>query len=222
MTISTLIDKQDTFEIVRDQIAAILVNEVANQQALAVTAGKDPALWKLRIYLERSNPWEQWLNLDDITDRSPLVSVWFDSSSVDLNASNSVRRQKFTATYNIDCYGLGVSSDDGATGQIAGDKEASFESQRAVRLVRNILMAGENTRLQLEGTVADRSASSIAAFQPELNARQAQRIIANRIRFEVSFNEFSPQVESRILETLTATVNHGDDGEVLLVYDYTT
>jgi hypothetical protein len=40
--ITELIDKVDNLEIVGDLIAAILVVELANQQALATTAGKDP------------------------------------------------------------------------------------------------------------------------------------------------------------------------------------
>ena len=46
-----LIDKLDTFEIVRDEIAAILATEIASQEALA--AGEpDPTLWRLRVFLE--------------------------------------------------------------------------------------------------------------------------------------------------------------------------
>ena len=69
--IAELIDKQDNSEIVRDQIAAILATEVANQQALATADGKDPADYKLRIYTERSNPWEAFLN--DQTDCKRVV-----------------------------------------------------------------------------------------------------------------------------------------------------
>lgn len=47
MTLQALIDKQDSVEIIRDQIAAILVQEIANQQALAIADSKDPALWTL-------------------------------------------------------------------------------------------------------------------------------------------------------------------------------
>ena len=56
-TLPSLIDKQDSFEIVRDQIAGILYENQLAQQALAVTAGKDPALWELRVFTEATNPW---------------------------------------------------------------------------------------------------------------------------------------------------------------------
>ena len=71
--ISELIDKQDNFEIVRDQIAAILVNEVASQMALATAEAKDPEDWNLQIFTERSNPWEKWLLFLLITIHAHLL-----------------------------------------------------------------------------------------------------------------------------------------------------
>ena len=218
MTISTLIDKQDTFEIVRDQIAAILTTEIASQMQLATNAGKDPNDYKLRIFTERSNPWEEFLN--EVVDTSPLVNVWFDNSSFDPSKSNVVERQASETVYNIDCYGYGRSRDDGATGHIPGDREASFEVQKALRLVRNILMAAEYTYLGLRKTVWHRMPQSITAFQPELDARQMQQIVGARLAFRVIFNEFSPQVEPVDLELLSVDVIRTEDGEIVLEADY--
>ena len=218
MTISTLIDKQDTFEIVRDQIGAILTIEIASQMQLATNAGKDPNDYKLRIFTERSNPWEEFLN--EVVDTSPLVNVWFDNSSFDPSKSNVVERQASETVYNIDCYGYGRSRDDGATGHIPGDREASFEVQKALRLVRNILMAAEYTYLGLRKTVWHRMPQSITAFQPELDARQMQQIVGARLAFRVVFNEFSPQVESVDLELLSVDVIRTEDGEIVLEADY--
>jgi|AntRauTorckE5430_2_1112549.scaffolds.fasta_scaffold00317_10 hypothetical protein len=218
MTISTLIDKQDTFEIVRDQIGAILTIEIASQMQLATNAGKDPNDYKLRIFTERSNPWEEFLN--EVVDTSPLVNVWFDNSSFDPSKSNVVERQASETVYNIDCYGYGRSRDDGATGHIPGDREASFEVQKALRLVRNILMAAEYTYLGLRKTVWHRMPQSITAFQPELDARQMQQIVGARLAFRVIFNEFSPQVEPVDLELLSVDVIRTEDGEIVLEADY--
>jgi len=218
MTISTLIDKQDTFEIVRDQIGAILTIEIASQMQLATNAGKDPNDYKLRIFTERSNPWEEFLN--EVVDTSPLVNVWFDNSSFDPSKSNVVERQASETVYNIDCYGYGRSRDNGATGHIPGDREASFEVQKALRLVRNILMAAEYTYLGLRKTVWHRMPQSITAFQPELDARQMQQIVGARLAFRVIFNEFSPQVEPVDLELLSVDVIRTEDGEIVLEADY--
>lgn len=217
--IQSLIDKQDTFEIVRDQIAAILVTEIANQQVLATAAGKDPDEWKLRVYVERSNPWEQFLN-SPVTDRSPLVNIWYDNSSFDPSASNVSERQKTEGIFNIDCYGYGISQGDGGTGHVPGDKEAAFEVQKALRLVRNILMASEYTYLGLRGTVWTRWPQSITVFQPQIDARNVQQIVGARLAFRVVFNEFSPQYEADELELLSVDVLRTEDGEIVLEADY--
>ncbi len=223
MTIETLIDKQDTVEIVRDQIAAILALEQAAQVALATTAGKpDPDLWKLRVYQERSNVWE---NLPSKTsDRSPAVNVWWDSSTFDMSASNIVERQKSVATINIDCYGYGKSADDGGTGHTAGDKEAAETVQRAVRLVRNILMAGEYTYLALRGVVWRRWVDSITMMQPQQDSQNVHHIVAARLAFRVEFSEFSPQVQPETLDLLTVDVQRTEDNQIVIEadYDYTT
>lgn len=220
--IAELIDKRDNCEIVRDQIAAILATEVANQQALATADGKNPADYKLRIYTERSNPWETFLN--DQTDRSPVVNVWFDSSNFDKGGSNIVERQKTEATFNIDCIGFGMSEDVPGGGHKAGDKEAALEVQRALRLVRNILMAAEYTYLGMRGVVWQRWPQSITSFQPQIDGRQIQQIVGARLAFNVVFNEFSPQVPAVTLELVSAEVSRSEDGEVVVTadYDYTT
>lgn len=212
-----LIDKQDNFELVRDQIAGILTLEIAAQMALATAAAKNADDWKLRIYTERYNPWEQFLN--DDTDKSPIVNVWYDNSTFDESGSNIVERQKTVGIFNIDCYGYGVSSDSGA-GHKPGDREAAFEVQKALRLVRNILMAAENTYLQMRGLVWQRWPQSINIYQPQQNDRPVQNIVAGRVAFRVLFNEFSPQVVGDVLEYLAVDVKRAEDGSIYFEADY--
>jgi hypothetical protein len=221
MSINSLIDKQDSFEIVRDQIAAILAAEISSQMALATAASKDSDDWKLRIFVERAAPWEQFLN--DQTDNSPLVNVWFDSSNIDLKASNLIQRQKTDGVFNIDCYGYGKSK-SAVGGHTPGDKEAAFEVQKAIRLVRNILMSSEYTYLGLQGLVWNRYPLSINVFQPQIDSQNVQNIVAGRIALQVTFNEFSPQGdESELLEYVSINVKRTEDGQVLFEagYDYT-
>lgn len=218
MTLQTLIDKQDNFEVIRDQIAGILVAEIANQMVLATAAAQDPNDYKLRIFTERSNPWEQWLNNQD--DTSPIVNVWFDNSTYDPKVSNVMERQKTEAVYNIDCYGYGRSADDGGTGHIPGDREAAFEAQRALRLVRNILMAAENTYLLLRGLVWSRWPQAVTSFQPQQDGRQIQQVVGLRLAFRVVFNEFSPQFVPETLEFLAIDIIRKETGEIYLEADY--
>ena len=215
-----LIDKQDSFEIVRDQIAAILLTEITSQIALATTAGKpNPDDWKLRIFTERANPWEQFLP-DPVADTSPLVNVWYDNSSFDPKGSNTFERQKADGVFNIDCYGYGISADDGGSGHIPGDRAAALEVQKALRLVRNILMAAEYTYLGLHGLVWRRWPQSATVFQPQLDGQAVQNIVGARLALRVGFNEFSPQVTSENLEFVAIEVFRQETGELYLEAHY--
>lgn len=218
MTISALIDKQDNFEIIRDQIASILAMEVVSQKALAVTAGKDQADWDLRVFTERTNPWEQWL---ETTDRlPPIVNVWYDSSTFQLAGSNLSQRQSTEGTFNIDCYGRGVAEDITAGGHIPGDQRAAADVQRALMLVRNILMASEYRELAFPpGNISQRWPQSIVMFQPQFDGIAVQRVIAARISLQVKFNEFSPQQTEGQLCFLNIDVTRADNGEILFEAD---
>jgi hypothetical protein len=216
--IEALIDKQDNFEIIRDQIAAILVTEVVSQKSLAVDAGKDSDLWDFKTYTERSNPWEAYLN--DTAALTPIVNVWYDNSSFREATSNIVERQNAEAIFNIDCYAVANSSDNVAGGHNPGDQEAAFAVQRVVRLVRNILMSAEYTYLGLRGLVWQRWPQTVTVFQPQQDRGNVRPVIAARIGLKVSFNEFSPQISGNMLELLSATVKRTEDGEVVLGADY--
>ncbi len=220
-----LIDKQDSFEIIRSQIGAILATETASQQNLAVIAGEDPDKWKLRIYEERSNPWEQFLLPLDEVDPSPIVNVWYQNSTFNLSASNVMERQQAEGIFNIDCYGYAVSSDDPSGGHNPGDRESAFEVQRAVRLVRNILMAADYTYLGLRGLIGLRWPENISIFQPQKitdtgHQINVEQVVGARIELRVTFNEFSPQAEPETLELASIDVIRAEDGELLVEADY--
>lgn len=221
MPIDTLIDKVDTFEMVRDQIAAILVTEVASQQALAIADSKDPADWTLRVFMERSNPWQEFLDSPAQEDGPPIVNVAYDTGAFPERSSNVVDRQHSQATYHLDCYGYGISKDDAAGGHIPGDLKASLETQRAVRLVRNIIMSSTYTYLGLpRGTVWKRFVPSIRMHQTPIDERTVQKVTAARISLVVDFNEFAPQYTPEILESVAVTVKRSETGEVYLLADY--
>jgi hypothetical protein len=216
--IPSLIDKQDNFEIIRDQVALILKVESDSQQALATVADKDPNLWKLRVFVERSDPWEEFQNVEDETDLSPIINVWFDNTSFEKGSSNIAERQKSSTTYNIDCYGYGESSADG-DGHKPGDREAAFEMQRAVRLVRNIIMSDQYAYLDLRKTVWGRWPQSIASFQPEQGQVRVQNVIASRFTLRVDFNEFSPQTPGNALDLISNSIKRAETGELLTQVD---
>jgi hypothetical protein len=231
--ITTLIDKVDNCELVRDKIAEILLVESAAQQVLAAAADpvKDPALWKLRVFLERSNPWGEWTDARSTEDAgqqpidtTPIVNVAFDGWVADKKSGNVVERQKVTGTFNIDCYGYGVSADLPAGGHAPGDEAAAVEAQRAFRLVRNILMSGHYTYLGFargaNQVVWSRWPGNVNAFQPAIDGRPVAHVQAVRLQLQVEFNEFSPQVEGVTLKELSVVVTRGVGGEAFLTAQY--
>lgn len=222
MTLTTLIDKQDNSEIIRDQVSAILALETASQTALATLAGKpSPEEWTFRVFQERANQWECFPY--NSTDIVPVVNVWVDNSVFIKSRSNSIERQGADLTLNIDCYAPGLTTLPTADTQISGDENAAIVAQRVARLVRNILMAAEYTYLGLRGTVGQRWIESITLFQPQQGNQTAHHTMGARLVLKITYNEFSPQYELETLELLTAEVSRTGDGEVVLnaSYDYT-
>lgn len=209
-----LIDKQDNFEVIRDQIAAILTVELANQKILS--GGVPQPL----VFIERSNPWGQYIEAEAVMP--PLINVWFDSETFDEATSNVVERQKASGTFNIDCYGAAVSLDDGnpAGGHQPADLRAALEAQRTARLARNILMAGVYTYLGLRGLVWKRFPQTLSMFQPQIDNRAVQRVVAARLALQVHFNEFSPQYVGELLETLMIDVLRTETGQLLIRAEY--
>jgi hypothetical protein len=212
--IQTLIDKQDNSEILRDQIAAILALETAAQQVKATQAAKDPQAWRLRVYAERSNPWE---NAPD--DYAPVVNVWFEKSEVNPRASDTVERQTYSGMFNIDVYGFGLSRPNGA-GHVPGDEDAAKEAQRGVRLVRNIVMASVYTYLGLRGVVARRMVDAVTIFQPQASADNVAQVVGARVSLRVDFLEFAPQYVGEPLEVLFAKVHRAEDGQIIINAEY--
>jgi len=222
--IDDLIVDRDNFEIIRDQIAAILLVESKRQQQIAAAAGQDPEQWRLRVYVEASNPWASWVgedNDDDARrDESPVVNVQFDQDEVDRGKSNVVSRQHHNGTFFCDCYGYGISTEE-LHGHRRGDRVAAFEAQRAARLVRKILMASHYTYLGMQGVVGIRMTQSRTMFRPQIDARTVHKIEALRLSLSVGFNEFSPQVQGQPLELISASVFRSEvDGQLLLRADY--
>ena len=218
-----LVDKLDSFEIVGLKIAEIILAETTSQQAIAVIDEEpNPDDWKVRVFSERSNPWGQFIDAPD--DQSPLVNISYDSSTFDRAASIANGRQKADATYNIDCYAYGVSADDPEGGHEPGDKLAALNVHRALRLVRNWLMAIEHASLDLQGFVWDRWISSIKVFQPQEAGVLVQNIIAARIDLAVTFNETVSPAATEILEFLSVVMRDPSTGEVTIAqtdFDYT-
>jgi hypothetical protein len=213
--IDAILNTPDNFEVIRDQLAAILVVELANQAVLS-------GLEQPRVFVERSDPWGEFLDAPEAEPSAPpapIINVWFETSTTDGAASNIVERQKVDAIYNIDCYAAAVSSET-VDGHIAADRLAAFRAQATVRLARQILMSAHYTYLAMRGVVWKRWAQSVTMFQPQIDNRQAQRVVAGRLSLLVQFSEFSPQNVGETLELISVEVKRAENGEVYLLADY--
>lgn len=220
--IASLIDKFDTVELVRDKLAEILFDEQTSQQTKATEGGKNPADWALRIFVERSNPWEEFTDPPpQATARNftPLVNISWDNSNDDEKASDPVERQRVHAVFNLDVYGAGVSSDTD-DGHVPADQAAAEERDRALRLVRNIIMAGPYTYLAMRNVVTGRWRVSTESFEAPISEAPKVRVRAARLALRVSFNEFSPQVEGVPLELIAVIGKSAETGEVLFTAQY--
>lgn len=222
-----LIDKQDNFEIVGLQIAAILALETIDQQALAVTAAKDPALWEFDVFNEKLNPWETFQNELIVT---PVVNVWYDNSNFNPKDGDVVSRQMDSAIYNIDIYTAEPASDNPEGGYYPPDQKTVETLHRIIRLIRNIIMHPDNAYLKLTQTVGTRTGNLIGRrwieskeiFQPQIGDRPVPFVIACRIPLNVTFQEFPVNEEFPTVEVIGIEVKRDVDGKIILEAEYDT
>ncbi len=217
--ITTLIDKYDNMELVRDEVAAVLALEKNNQIVLATAAGKDTALWNFDVYSERSSPWELVEDADGkIIRQVPLVNVYLASASNLGTSGDDVNLAVYNTVINIDCLSAKANKTVDGT-MIKGDKLAALDVQRVARLVRNILMAAVYRKL-IAGVTTARMIQSITMFQPNINDHPAQHCVGARLVYACTVNEYSPQYDAPELELVSGEATRGDDGAVLFGTDF--
>ncbi len=221
--IETLIDKQDHHEIIRDQVAAILAIEIANQKALAVVAGKaNPDLWNFAVTVEKANPFEALENQTGEETgilKNGLVNVFFDGDDLKKEGSDYIGRQSCSGTFIIDCYGFKNTTTDGSEITGYGDELASREAERVARLARNILMSAHYTYLRLGAdTGADivhsRYVTRREKFAPAQSSLALENVVGARLTLTVDYYEHSPQEKLGEIETLMVQCTRSDDGFV--------
>lgn len=211
-----LIDKQDGFELVRDTIAAILATETVAQVALATAQSKpNPSDWAFGVYLERINPWEAFL----AGDLTPIVNVWFDSTTFDKASSNVATRQKTDPSrFNVDIYAQAESKEE-TVGHTPGDEAASKLAQHVAKLVRNILMHDKYKYLGLQGIVWRRWVGQITAFQPASGTQPLGKIAAVRLVLEVEHLETIDLEDHETLEIISIDMRHEPNGQIIAELD---
>lgn len=220
-TIPFLLDAEDAMEVVRDQLAGILLTELPLQQAFAVTAGKDPLDWTMDVQLERSNPLERWMDAAPglTAETVPVINISLESATLDQSRSYTPGGlQRYDAIYMIDVISRGITTDVPG-GHIPADLDAHLRVHRGVRLVRQILTATIYKRLQLPDIVLGFPHFSNFEYgdpTPE-DVQLGFDVWSGRGRFTVPLNEVSPKSESVVLDFIRITLN--DEGGLILETD---
>jgi hypothetical protein len=210
--IKTLLNVKDNSEKIRDQIAAIIALECANQYALAQAAGASGAEdFNIAAYVENSRPWD--LVGDKETSPFPLVNISLEKI-VSESGSNSTNYQKFTGFFNVDCYGCGNTVDESGD-----DRNAAIKAWKVARIVRNIIGAGEYTYLGLRKVngaqcVCSRKIEKIETGAPANMAETAIAVLIARMSLSVVFYESTPQADGVDMEPMTITCDDST-GKVL-------
>lgn len=223
-----LIDKQDNFELIRNEIAAILAAETINQQAKALAAGKNPELWKFDVYVERARIWESLSELEKPV--APVVSVYFESENFAGDQSyNALLQTADPGIFNIEIFATALSQKNAGDGYITGDRAAILDCQRVIRLIRNILFSvpadstqpGQDyTFLNMRGVVGYRRIQSVVQFQPDYK-KQAVVLAAARIALAVKYIETALEGPDQPFELLQIQATTTTGGQVIIQFDQT-
>jgi hypothetical protein len=213
-----------TISVVRDQIAAILAIEIANQQTLAAAGGSDPLGWKARVFSDRVTPWNEFPK-DNFENRTPeefapLINVSVASGGFNRAGSDVLEKQAIEGLFNIDCFGAAVTEAGVEKPQVLGDQRAAAEAVRAMGLAYNILMAGHWYDLGLPKTVWERFPKSYELSELDDESLPIPYVRVARLVLEVTFHTQSPQWVGETIELISATVKRAPNGEVFLTANY--
>lgn len=203
------ISGQDMVERVGARLAEILAAEAANQQAL-----NGLSALPFRVFRERAAAVQDF---EDAKTATPLVNVMLDSVTYDPRASNGSASIKAEARFYVDCYAA-ARARDRALGHDLADQAAAERVQTVATLVRRILMAGLNHRLQMPGEVISRFVSTATAFQPAADQRPIPFTSALRFSVNVEFCETAPGIVRGDLGAVQVNLTRASDGQVIAVF----
>jgi hypothetical protein len=125
---------------------------------------------------------------------------------------SNVDEQKYTITFNIDCWACGNSNN----ADLPDDYLSAIRAWKTARIVRNILMAGCYTYLGIRQIVRKREITSIDTAIPQGMPDTAVSVTACRIIFNVETFEESPQVTPAVLGEVSIRIDD-PTGKVNLV-----
>ena len=211
--LTTLFSRALNADLVCDAVASLLANEEANQRALATGLGQDPEPLRVRVYLERTAPISDWIDITPDTDASPIVNVRLERD--DAIGGNVIEQQRCKVHLALECFAVGC-SERAVDGFTHGEDLSLAKLRQTVGFVRGVLMAAENTYLGLRGVVTKRWIDSSTRLPVDFSQDpSAQHIRACKLSLVVDTFEVSPQTEGVPLASVRVRLLKESDGQVL-------
>lgn len=202
---TTLQSEPDNIEVIREQIAALLVLDLEEQYRLAKEA-EDPNKkdYDVSVFVEKDNPIQF---VEKAENPFPLVNVSLESAE-QAGSTATVNKQSMTATFYVDVYATGNTDSLEDKGM-----KASMKAWKTARLVRRILRAETNTYLRLRGIVGGVSLS-FQSGEPA-DVQSAIRVKMVRVTAKVDYTENVEITSGPGIEVISMTVKD-DTGEVIV------
>jgi len=219
-------------EIVRDQIALIIVNELQNQKSIAenlaatqpetlvgrqAVSDLDNGIFDIiqNIFIEKGTKFDG--------SELPGMNIYYNRSDFPMNEGNPINHQVADASYTIEAHitAKHKQKDDEIK---YGDEKAARIAARTMGLIRAIIMSGQYVRLgysKTDNLVWRRWVNSVDVIQPDYQESDAVHGTVGILNIAVKFNEIGPAVRGEILQKIIAEINvklHTSyDGKVITI-----
>ncbi|MBL4810567.1 MAG: hypothetical protein JKY43_10985 [Phycisphaerales bacterium] len=177
------------FEIIRDRIGEILIDELANQVAISYNEDIDAT-----VFVERSVPFQ--------AVELPCVNVSVTRGGFD-NAT--IVNKDGTYTYNIDCWTRAKTTNDNG-----GDSLAMFKLQRLAGVLDAILSDHQyNTLGFVKPYISSTFVEELAIAEPKRN-EDAESVMMGRLTFVVRVCEGVEKLEANLIDGFDTSVKIGN------------
>jgi hypothetical protein len=211
--LQALFSRQLNAHLVSEAVATILANEEANQRALAEAAGLDPEPLRVRVYIGRSAPITDWIDVTSDTDVSPIINVRLDRT--EYPGGNVIEQQRNQVRIPVECFAVGVASQS-PDGFVHAETLSLERLYSVVSFARKVLMAAENTYLGMRGVVSKRWIESESYLPVDFDQDpRTQHVRACKLSLVADSYELSPQTTGVPMASVRVRLLKASDGQVL-------
>jgi len=180
--------QQRAFELIRDRIGEVLIDELANQVAMSYNEDIDAS-----VFVERSVP--------IAAVEMPAINVAVSRGGFD-NAT--IVNKDGTYTFNVDCWTRGKTTDVDC-----GDSLSMFKLQRLMGVVDAILSDAQyNTLGFAKPYISSTFVEELAIAEPKRN-EDAESVMMGRLTFVVRVCEGVEKLEAKLIDGFDTSVKIG-------------